>query len=214
MGARCRPRPVGSSSRHRTTALGSEPGSSPRTTRRGWVGTPSTPSALTAADVSFRDDILPILGRIVDMQWVNAGFLDSNGWGSGADYLAPDLLERLADPSPASAAVRQQVFEQFRNPDHATEQPDAAPQMYGDGGANPAQSASQWLTVTPIQYALLGAWATGTFTDDRRPTGTERFRRAHARRAGAGARPLRARRLPRRRRTTPASRCRGRCGCP
>ena len=56
--------------------------------------------ALTGADVSFRDDVLPILRRIVDMQWVNAGYLDSNGWGSAADYLAPDLLDRLADPSP------------------------------------------------------------------------------------------------------------------
>ena len=125
------------------------------------------PAALTAADVSFRDDILPILGRIVDMQWVNAGYLGSNGWGSGADYLAPDLLARLADPSPASAALRQQTFEQFRSPDYAVEEPAAAPQIYGDGVAFPARSVYQWLTVTPIQYALLGAWAAGTFTDDR-----------------------------------------------
>ncbi|HTH06695.1 MAG TPA: LodA/GoxA family CTQ-dependent oxidase, partial [Ilumatobacteraceae bacterium] len=52
-------------------------------------------AALTAADVSFRDDILPILSRIVDLQWVNAGYLGSNGWGSGADYLAPELLAQL-----------------------------------------------------------------------------------------------------------------------
>ena len=108
------------------------------------------------------------------MQWVNAGYLGSNGWGSGADYLAPDLLARLADPSPANAALRQQTFEQFRNPDYAVEQPAAAPQMYGDGVAFPARSPYQWLTVTPIQYALLQAWAAGTFTDDRdRPTPTD-----------------------------------------
>ena len=39
--------------------------------------------------------------------------------------------------------------------------------MYGDGVAIPATSAYQWLTVTPIQYAQLQAWAAGTFTDDR-----------------------------------------------
>ena len=128
-------------------------------------------AGLAAADVSFRDDILPILSRIVDMQWVNAGYLGSNGWGSGADYLAPDLLARLADPTPANAALRQQTFEQFRSPDYAVEEPAAAPQMYGDGVAFPARSPYQWLTVTPIQYALLQAWAAGMFTDDRdRPT--------------------------------------------
>jgi hypothetical protein len=128
-------------------------------------------AGLTAADVSFRDDILPILSRIVDMQWVNAGYFASNGWGSGADYLAPDLLARLADPSPANAALRQQTFEQFRNPDYAVAEPDAVPQIYGDGVAFPPRSPYQWLTVTPIQYGLLRSWARGTFTDDwDRPT--------------------------------------------
>ena len=140
--------------------------------RLGWDTVDAT--TLTAADVSFRDDILPILSRIVDMQWVNAGYLGSNGWGSGADYLAPDLLDRLADPTPANAALRQQTFDQFRNPDYANSQPTAVPQLYGDGVSFPATSAYQWLAVTPIQYALLQAWAAGTFTDDRdRPAPTD-----------------------------------------
>ncbi len=125
------------------------------------------PAALTAADVSFRDDVLPIFRRIVDMQWVNAGFLGSNGWGSDADYLDPALLDRLADASAAGAELRQQTFELFRNPDYATQQPDAVPQIYGDGVDFPTKSAYQWLTVTAIQYAHLTAWAAGTFTDDR-----------------------------------------------
>jgi hypothetical protein len=133
--------------------------------RLGWDTIDAT--ALRAEDVSFQHDVLPIFSRIVDMQWVNAGFLGSNGWGSGSDYLAPELLAQLADPSPASAELRRRTFEQFRNPDYATEQPNSDPQMYGDGVAIPAQSAYQWLTVTPIQYAQLEAWAAGTFTDDR-----------------------------------------------
>jgi hypothetical protein len=124
-------------------------------------------SGLTADQVSFRDDILPIFTRIVDMQWVNAGFLGSNGWGSDEYYLDSRLLGRLADPSARNAAFRQSVFEQFRNPDYATEQSDDHPQMYGDGVALPAESPYQWLAVTSIQYALLAAWAAGTFTDDR-----------------------------------------------
>ena len=125
------------------------------------------PAALTAEDVSFRDDVLPIFRRIVDMQWVNAGFLGSNGWGSDADYLEPALLDRLADASAAGAALRQQTFDLFRKPDDATQQPDAVPQIYGDGVDFPTRSADQWLTVTAVQYAHLTAWAAGTFTDDR-----------------------------------------------
>ena len=101
------------------------------------------------------------------MQWVNAGFLGSNGWGSDADYSTAALLDRLADPSPASADLRRQTFELFRDPAYTTEQPDDVPQMYGDGIAIPPASPYQWLTVTPIQYAQLGAWADGKFTDDR-----------------------------------------------
>jgi hypothetical protein len=98
---------------------------------------------------------------------VNAGFLGSNGWGSDADYLDPGWLDRLADPAPGNAEVRGRLFEQFRDPDYGVEQPDAVPQVYGDGVAIPAESAYQWLTVTPIQYAHLKAWADGDFVDDR-----------------------------------------------
>lgn len=148
------------------------PGSTPGTTRATTAGTTRPPGS--SDPVSFREEIQPIFARIVDMQWVNAGFLGSNGWGSGADFDDPALLDRLADPSEANAAYRAQLFEQFRDPNYATSEPDAVPQVYGDGVAIPAESAYQWLTVTPIQYADLAAWAAGSFVDDRgdeaRPT--------------------------------------------
>jgi hypothetical protein len=134
--------------------------------RLGWEGELDLTGDRTD-QVRFREHILPIFERIADMQWVNAGFLGSNGWGSGADYLDPALVDRLADPSEANAAFRAQVFEQFREPGYATSEPDADPQIYGDGIAIPATSAYQWLTVTRFQYAYLGAWAAGEFTDDR-----------------------------------------------
>jgi hypothetical protein len=87
--------------------------------------------------------------------------------------MTPPLLDRLADPSPASADLRRRTFALFRDPTYATEQQDLVPQLYGDGVAIPAASPYQWLTVTPIQYAQLAAWADGEFTDDRdelRPT--------------------------------------------
>lgn len=130
--------------------------------RLGWDS--FDPAGSTA---SFSDDILPIFRRIVDLQWVNAGFLGSNGWGAEDHYLDPALLDRLADPSAASSPLRQRIFEQFRDPAYTTEQPDAVPQIYGDGVAIPARSAYQWLTVTPIQHGHLAAWAAGRFIDDR-----------------------------------------------
>ena len=67
--------------------------------------------------VSFGDEILPVLTRIVDMQWVNAGFLRSNGWNSDGDFLDPPTLSRLADPSRSNRAYRNKLFAQFRGPE-------------------------------------------------------------------------------------------------
>ena len=85
--------------------------------------------------------------------------------------------------------------------------------MYGDGVAIPAASPYQWLTVTPIQYAQLGAWADGQFTDDRdQPLPTD-FAALPPGRPDAspstGPGSTAASAAP----TTPASRCRGRCAC-
>lgn len=117
--------------------------------------------------VSFATDVLPIFARLVDMQWVNAGFLHSFGWGTDGDYMQGPSIDRLADASPANAEFRMQLFDQFRDPTYAAEQPPSIPQMYGDGVAVPAQTAYQWLAVTPLQYAQLGRWARGDFWDDR-----------------------------------------------
>ncbi len=133
--------------------------------RLGWDALERTDES--ARPISFRDDILPIFARLVDMQWVNAGYLGSNGWGSDADYLDPVWLDRLADPSPDNAPRRTQIFEQFRNPDRDGRATDAIPQVYGDGLAFPAENDHQLLTVTPIQYRHLAQWASGTFVDDR-----------------------------------------------
>jgi hypothetical protein len=39
--------------------------------------------------------------------------------------------------------------------------------MYGDHINIPQENVRQWLTVTPLQYARLGAWADGRYVDDR-----------------------------------------------
>lgn len=136
---------------------------------------------LPRGPVSFADDILPIFTRLVDMQWVNAGYLEENGFGSGEDWTTARNVRRLADGSKRNAAFRQELFERFRRPSYRQPEPDAIPDMYGDGVAIPATSPRQWLTVTPLQYAQLRAWARGRFDDDR---------------AQAARRPTRLSRLP------------------
>ena len=78
----------------------------------GWVTPP--------AQVSFLADIFPFFDRLADLQWVNQGVLDRYGWDSPEQFMSPEYLARLADPSPANAAFRQALFARFRNPDYAT----------------------------------------------------------------------------------------------
>ena len=49
--------------------------------------------------------IYPMFERLVQNQWVNAGFLRDFGWGSPSDFLAPDTLQLLAEPVPDAGAA-------------------------------------------------------------------------------------------------------------
>jgi len=121
---------------------------------------------LPTGPVSFAQDIMPIFARLVDLQWVNAGFFESNGFGSREDWLDDCLPDRLADRSPNNAAFRGRVLRSFRDPSFRRDQPDAVPELYGDHVAIPQISNRQWLAVTPLQYRNLRAWAAGDFIDD------------------------------------------------
>jgi L-Lysine epsilon oxidase N-terminal/L-lysine epsilon oxidase C-terminal domain len=119
---------------------------------------------LAPGPVDFAEEILPIFARLVDMQWVSAGFFQSNGWGSKEDWLANGMPERLADASPANAAFRRHVFSSFRDPSFARSQPEAVPQLYGDHSEFPLDNNREWFAVTSLQYRRLRAWAEGDFT--------------------------------------------------
>lgn len=118
------------------------------------------------ATVSFIADIFPLFDRLAGLQWVNQGILNRYGWDSPEEFLDPDFLRALADPSPANAAFRQSLFARFRNPDFAEKQHEALPPIYGDASAVPANSPRNWIAVTPVQYENLERWAAGDFVDD------------------------------------------------
>lgn len=122
--------------------------------------------APSVSTVSFVRDIYPLFRRLVEMQWVNYGSFVQNGFGSPNDYLVPNYLARLADKSEANKEFRNLMFIQFRNPSYAMMEPQAIPQIYGDGMDRTPQNARQWLTVTQAQYAKLAQWAKGDFESD------------------------------------------------
>ena len=115
--------------------------------------------------VSFRRDVLPILRRSGQMQWVaSAAFLGA-AWQNVGDLSDPDTLAALAEPGPAAKAQRQRVFQAFRRPGGTDLRADALPLMLGDG-VNYPDSPHSWLTLTPTQHQILSLWAEGQFVND------------------------------------------------
>jgi hypothetical protein len=121
---------------------------------------------LRPARPSFARMIYPLFERLVQNQWVNAGFLRDFGWGSSSDFLAPETLRQLASPAPADRFLRRQIFERFRNPAYTSMEFDDLPPYYGDGVELPASNPRQWMAVLPLQYSWLSQWADGDFDAD------------------------------------------------
>lgn len=115
---------------------------------------------------SFTRQIMPLLQRVVQYQWVNKGVLQLYGWATPGNFMKPGTLLRLANPSPRFKALRESVFKQFRNPDFATYEPDKLPPCYGDNTNLPPTSPRQFQAVLANQYAWLQQWAEGDFVAD------------------------------------------------
>lgn len=126
-----------------------------------------TAGRLAKPTTDFSRDIYPIFRRLTDTQWVNEGFLHTNGWGSPGDWTTPQMRRKLADGSRANRAWRRRVLETFRDPTYANVEPDLVPALYGDKIGLPPNLVQprQWMAVTPLMYAHLRAWAEGNFTD-------------------------------------------------
>src|SRR5262249_35027602 len=130
--------------------------------RAGWIDPP--------ADVSFRDDVYPILKRLSDLQWVNRGFAAQFGHGAPNDFANSSYLEKLRQVPPPAPAVdpygelRRQVLNSFRNPDGTDNNPLPWPWIYGDAMDLPAaKSPRQNAAISPTQFGVLQAWAAGRF---------------------------------------------------
>ncbi|QRX96688.1 LodA/GoxA family CTQ-dependent oxidase [Streptomyces noursei] len=123
--------------------------------RAGWLPRPQ--------QISFTDDIEPILRRFCELQWVNRGFATQYGWKGPHFFLAPEMLARLADNSERNRELRRQVYTALRDYDRDGPSPRPWPWIYGDAMTVPAQSDLQHMVLSPTQQEKLERWADGRF---------------------------------------------------
>jgi L-Lysine epsilon oxidase N-terminal/L-lysine epsilon oxidase C-terminal domain len=129
--------------------------------RVGWLPLPTK--------IRFFADVLPILCRLSDLQWVNAGFAAMFGRGRPMDFDNPDFCGRLAQPPDPDGfdlyhELRQQLFNAFRGPTCTVDDRSLWPWLYGDafGSYDPA-SPRNGLILTELQAWILGEWSAGRF---------------------------------------------------
>ncbi len=119
---------------------------------------------------SFQNDIRPLLERMTNLQWVNAGFAASFGWRGPFNFTSEEWLSRLSDPTPASQEMRRIIFENFRSFDRDSWSPQPWPWLYGDATSiPPAKTPRQHVELTKLQMQLLEQWAEGDFDQDFEP---------------------------------------------
>jgi L-Lysine epsilon oxidase N-terminal/L-lysine epsilon oxidase C-terminal domain len=129
------------------------------------------------AMVSFKDDVLPILQRQSNLQWVNAGYAAMFGKGRPWDFNDPALIAKLAQ-APETAKhldpyreLRLSIYNNFRPELPAVAEPPNYPHVwpwiYGDAfGSFPENGPGNMLPMTPLQSGILKRWADGNFTPD------------------------------------------------
>jgi len=124
-------------------------------------------AALRPARPSFTRDIGPLFMRLMQNQWVNAGF--GKLFGSGGVDNLQSIIATLASTSDYAKPLRESFFARFRDPAFVTIDPDALPPVYGDSVNLPAKAPREWYAITPLQYDMLRQWAEGDFIHDYDP---------------------------------------------
>ncbi|MDJ0674647.1 MAG: LodA/GoxA family CTQ-dependent oxidase [Calothrix sp. MO_167.B42] len=130
----------------------------------GWMPMPTT--------ASFTKDILPVLSRLSNLQWVNKGFATLFGKGCPMDFSDPELLNKLADKEQEDRyhELRQIAFNIFRPAETESNTGSSWPWIYGDGfGSAPESSPSNNLALSKVRMELMRLWVEGNFENDYSP---------------------------------------------
>ncbi len=132
----------------------------------GWKSMPAT--------VSFSNDILPLLRRLSNLQWVNQGFATMFAKGCPMDFDSDVFVAKLAlapkDGVDPWHELRQQILNAFRPTDTPVDEPRLWPWLYGDAfGSFSETSPRNNLALPSVQSVLLERWVKGDFVDDWKP---------------------------------------------
>ena len=134
----------------------------------GWLAMPAT--------VSFTNDILPVLQRLTDHQWVNKGFAAMFGKGGPMDFNDPDLVAKLSSrpKSPGDpdtyAELRQTIFNAFRPSTNKVDDPRTWPWLYGDAYGSFGDNVPQNnLALSSVRDVMMERWVHGDFVNDYDP---------------------------------------------
>jgi hypothetical protein len=114
---------------------------------------------------SFKEQILPLLRRFSELQWVNYGFHIVFGAGASYDFFKRSYIEELSNPSKAHAELRNHIYSNFRDPAATLPDAHAWPRYYGDAMPLDSSPRSQ-LAITQTLYGFLQQWAHGQFIAD------------------------------------------------
>ena len=119
-------------------------------------------TTLTVSQPSFTRHIYPILERASKLAWVSAVARRGHGAGATWNFLTPERLAQLANPSPESRPLRDRVSQSLRRPDS----PSGTMPLLNSGvdPNDPRNGIGSMLTAT--QLAWMTQWALGVFTAD------------------------------------------------
>ncbi|NES88941.1 LodA/GoxA family CTQ-dependent oxidase, partial [Okeania sp. SIO2B9] len=136
----------------------------------GWMPMPTT--------ASFTKDILPLLSRLSNLQWVNKGFATLFGKGCPMDFSDSELIKKLAQ-KPAEGGddqyqeLRQIVFNMFRPAETESNTPSSWPWIYGDAFDGDLDgSPRKNLALSKVRMELMRFWVDGNFENDYNPDST------------------------------------------
>lgn len=127
----------------------------------GWMPMPTK--------ASFTRDILPVLSRLSNLQWVNKGFATLFGKGCPMDFTDPELIRKLSCPDELYHELRQIVFNTFRPANTESNTRSSWPWIYGDAnGSDPSKGSSPRnnLALSKVRMELMRLWVDGKFEDD------------------------------------------------
>lgn len=123
-------------------------------------------------EVSFTNDVLPVLRRLSNLQWVNKGYATMFGKPGPMDFENPDFIAKLAHkPDTAEhdpyAELRQVIFNAFRPANNEVNDPRTWPWIYGDAfGSFSDASPLNNLALSDVRARVLQRWVGGDFIND------------------------------------------------